>query len=445
MNKSLEVLRDLNIGLNTKINGNVSILGQEYLGGNLYANKGVTIGDTSNGTGIKLIVNGTGNVLKLGNFSTIDTSGNFSAERNINSNGTITTKSGFNIDISGNVTVSQNLIVNKSITNIGTLHTNSGINFDISGNIIGPGTLIVGNSISSTGTLSTNSGFLVDISGNNTVPGDSINMGDVTMNKSLEVLRDVSIGLNVKIDKNVSILGQEYLGGNLYANKGVTIGDTSNGAGIKLIVNGSGNILKIGNNCTIDTSGNFSASKSISTNGTIITNSGFSIDNSGNVSAPQKLMVSGQIHAGASISILGQEYLGGNVYANRGVTVGNSSNGVGVALQTVTNPTFNTLNMGYPSGNDIIDPSGNVIPDSSGSPIVLNVNGGVICDSITVNGITDASGYSFLNTNLDSSGVYFLDLETNNGSVVTNGLVLCTDSIKIMINGIPYNLMLSAV
>ena len=137
------------------------------------------------------------------------------------------------------------------------------VTVDTSGNVVIKGTLTAAGFTGtvgptglqgSTGIQGPTGSNNTDASGNLKVFGNADVNGFVTMRSGLYVIQDVAIDNNLEVAKNVSILGEEYIGGNLYANKGVTVGDTSNGLGVTLIT--SGTTLNVGPMVTVDTSGN---------------------------------------------------------------------------------------------------------------------------------------------------------------------------------------------
>jgi cytoskeletal protein CcmA (bactofilin family) len=241
---------------NVYVGENIAIMGGEYLQGSIYANGGVVVGDSSNGNGVTLNVSGTtlnvfskdsSNIehpvelvvgsLNVSGFS-VDLSGNIMLP------GTMATDSGFFIDLSGNVMLP------------GTMATDSGFSIDLSGNVMLPGTMATdsGFSIDSLGnvmfpgTMATDSSFFIDLSGNVSVAGN-------TSVQSFLVGGQAYLSNNLNVAENTAIEGGFYVGGSIYANGGVVVGDTIDGDGVTMDVSGttlnvysediSGNIIPI--------------------------------------------------------------------------------------------------------------------------------------------------------------------------------------------------------
>jgi hypothetical protein len=212
------------------------------------------------------------------------------------------------------------------------------------------------------------------------------------MNNNVLAQGQLGVLGNVIVYQNNTVLGNEYVAGNAYVNSGITVGDTSNGAGVTMISSGStldisGNLLVNGTTSltgavnvantlstnsgfAVDLSGNVNVSRNLEVKNnalfdnnasvvgalsaaTFSTNLGFSVDASANLTAPangtiNSLYVPGttatnNITALQNSAVIGGEYVGGNVYANGGVTLGDTYNGTGVKLITTIDSSLNNI------------------------------------------------------------------------------------------------------
>ena len=311
------------------------------------------------------------------NFNTLslDISGNLTVRGSTNLIGPVTTNSQ---TVTGDVTASGNITAR-------TLNTTGGFSVDTIGNVVVQDNLtvqgtsnlktIVSDSVD-TKTLVTPAGFSVDSSGSLTVP----NFANI---HSLNVDEAINAS-NISTTGNIGVVENAYIGGNLYVDNGVTIGDTSNGLpAVTLISQGdvlgiSGGILVNGpistvdgfsvdgsgmivpgdsillGNLTVDGSstelfGNltvFGASDLLGPVNALSlkTPAGFTVDTSANVTAPTNAIVNSLYGNGTSAftnsavlnsrGTLGNEYIGGNAYVNNGVTFGDNQNGAGFTMMT---------------------------------------------------------------------------------------------------------------
>ena len=353
------------------------------------------------------IIGPTGSIISTVSAVEINVSGTLSANV-VNAN----TLSYSNLDLSGNLTVEGDTLL------MGSLTTASGFSVDLSGNVVVQGELTAQDVIVQ-GELSTGSGFSVDISGNVIVSG-TLAAQDVIVDGSL----DTTSGFSVDLSGNVIVSGS--------------------------ITADSGFAVDISGNTVV--SGNFVAEGSATITGYVTANAGVNI--------VLDLAVDQNVTVAQNVGITGQQYLGGNLYSNNGIVVGDSLNGDGVALNVWENefdpPNHTGLYVGYTHSSDYVDASG-VRVDASGVPIwtnqdiypkvALSVNGNIWADqsiltntSIYVDPVN--SGYSLSNTNYDSSGVYFLDLQTANGSQVVSSSDGANWKIPIIINGEIYSILL---
>jgi len=233
--------------------------------------------------------------------------------------------------------------------------------------------------------------------------------GNVNVLGSTSVV-SLSVSDNVSFDQNLSVMGDVYLGaneyiaGNMYVNRGINIGDGSNNLpGIVLF------------------------------NGSITTPGGFSVDSSGNVNVPGTFVTSGISTFENNIDVTeniaaANEYLSGNLYANGGLLVGDSSDNNSVLLISSNEtllirgePTYTTdasgMNIAGP-----FDSSANITVSTSA--VYFNQTGSV--DT----GFTLSSVDGIINLTTDSS---------SQSVVIDSGI---SNKLPLNINGVKYNILM---
>ena len=243
-----------------------------------------------------LTVQGTANIGTI-NFTNLDVSGNATVLGDLHVDGetdldvariNILTVGKLIVDTSGGE-VFNNLEVSENLTVGGTITTNSGFEVDLSGNATVLGELGVSENLTVGGSFTTNSGFEVDLLGNLTVTGGS-------SLQSLVVDGQVSISNNQNIGQNSSVEGGQYIGGGLYVSGGITVGTIDFSDGVRFDTSGLDTFIH-----SVDTSGvsspikiiidgtletiDIDVSGNVTVGGTINTDSGFEVDSSANVHA----------------------------------------------------------------------------------------------------------------------------------------------------------------
>jgi len=262
------ILGEASFSNNVTIDKNLSIVKNQYIGGQLYSNKGIVVGDTLNGLGVQL--DSSGGVLVL---SQKDISGNVTpATLNVSGALKVASSSGTlagvqiatlndlssnlvpkaplvnpnfigMVDISGNLNVRKN-IHSETLDVSGQLLTGSLVSNSLVSNSLVSNSL-VSNSLVSNSLVSSN----VNINNNLSVAGDtSLNNVVINGNATLDnlgVLTDVSVEGNVNITESNSVSGGLYVEGNVYSNNGFVVGDTDYGDGVTLISGLGSNILNV--------------------------------------------------------------------------------------------------------------------------------------------------------------------------------------------------------
>jgi len=443
------------IGKNLDVSGNVTVKGDTLLN-NLHVTGTVQLDNivtdpSGTGTFGNLIVNGSETIGK-----NLDVSGNVTVKgdtllNNLHVTGTVQLDN-IVTDPSGTGTFG-NLVIN------GNTHTST---LDVSGNTVMGGSLAVGTSLSSS-TLNV-SGFTVDASGNMNAPNN------VNIVNGLNVSGGIYAATNSTFGQNLAVMGNEYIGGQLYANCGVAVGDSSNGSGVSMISSGnelminqvdfSGNVLP----ANVSINGNLDASSimvgslevtgpsmlyDVEVTGTANINildvtglatlnslsvGGTTVDASGDLIVAGTTTVNSLETLGTSsfeqgvnmtqdINVSGGLFVLGGVYANANLVVGDTEYGDGVTLES--------------SGN-VLEIFG-VTQDLSANLFPINVNvGGSLA-------VTDASGHSTqFSTVVDSSGMYTLGLNLPDSSgVLAVTAVPHAAVLPIVINGVTYYIALS--
>jgi cytoskeletal protein CcmA (bactofilin family) len=443
--QSLNVDGETSLNANVNITQNLAVEGGQYIDGGLYVNNGLTVGDSSNGDGVTMESSGsvislfsqdasmnvlpatlkvdyldiavatvdslTGGSIDLDSGFTVDLSGNVILP------GSLTTDAGFTVDLAGNVVVP------------GSLTTDSGFTVDLAGNVVVPGSLI------------TDAGFEVDASGNLSVIG-------TTTFQSLSVNGQTSLNANVNITQNLAVQGGQYVAGGLYVNTGLTVGDSSNGRGVIMDSSGSvislfakdasGNVLPAtlkvdyldiavatvdsltGGSIDLDSGFTVDLSGNVILPGSLITDAGFEVDASGNLSVVgtttfQSLSVDGEtslnqnVNITENLAVQGGQYVAGGLYVNTGLTVGDSSNGYGVTMDS-SGSVVNFFSK---------DESGNVLPATINVEY-LTVPSGMI-DSLTSNIITSNTITNVAGFEVDASGNLTVAGTTSVQSLEVNG------------------------
>ena len=356
----------------TATTGNIGTL-------NVSGNSNLKATDVSGNLGVRGIAN-----LKGTNVAgVLDVSGNLGVRGTTNLAGTNVVGT---LAVTGSETVSGTLgvtgVSNLAGTNVvGTLavtgsETVSGT-LGVTGvsNLAGTnvvGTLAVTGSETVSGSVAAGSlsvaGTTVDVSGNLIVVG-------TTSVKSLNVNGTGYVSGAVTLADNLAVLANEYLGGNMYANKGLTVGDSSNGTGVALSVAPGTTVLAVTGSETL--TGSVSAA-SLSATGAVsggsLSIAGTTVDVSGNLvvvgtTTVESLLANGTASFDESVNVTGNEsvqggfYTDGGAYINNNFVVGDGSDNDGVTMHT-TGTTLNIFG---------------VTQDSSATafPIKLNVVGDV--------------------------------------------------------------------
>ena len=236
-----------------RVDTSTNLIGQVNMGSNLIVTGNTFTKTLTNPAGFS--VDHLGNVIVPGNLSGL------SGPLKVLS---LTTPAGLSIDTSANLIVPGTLQVNKTATFLSGLSSSATIsardllttanfsvdtqgNVNIPGNEVLNGTLNVKKQVDVTApvyanSLNTYSGTSIDVSGNINVPGSIIG-------NSLYVANNSAFNNNVYMAQNTAIVGGEYIGGGLYVNNGITVGDSSNGAGVYM--SSTGNLLDVSGNARI--------------------------------------------------------------------------------------------------------------------------------------------------------------------------------------------------
>jgi hypothetical protein len=388
---------------------NLAVLKNEYLGGNMYANNGVVIGDSSNGTGV---------VLSVASGTTV-------------------------LAVTGSETVSGTLGVTGVSTLAGT-------------NVVG--TLAVTGSETVSGSVTAGS-----LSASGAVTAGSLSVADTTVDTlgNLVVGGSTSVqSLNVEgtgyflggvtLEDNLAVLANEYLGGNMYANMGITIGDSFDGTGVALSVATGTTVLAVtgsetvsgtlgvsgvstlaGTNVvgTLAVTGSETVSGSVTAAGAVTAGSlsvaGTTVDTSGNLvvggsTTVNSLEVTGTASFDESVNVTGNEavqggfYTEGGSYFNNNLVVGDGSEGDGVTMHS-SGTTLNVFG---------------VTQDSSAIlfPITMNIQGDITVGAHLISGtpaiaptVTDSSNVTGTPTvtGSDLAGVINFQPDTVNPPYIT--------------------------
>ena len=369
---NLDVSNNLTVGGNTLLN-NLHVTGTVQLD-NLVIDSSNSFFNAMTATTGNI---GTLNVSGNSNLKATDVSGNLGVRGIANLKGT--NVAGV-LDVSGNLgvrgttnlagtNVVGTLAVTGSETVSGTLGV-TGVSNLAGTNVVG--TLAVTGSETVSGSVAAGSlsvaGTTVDVSGNLIVVG-------TTSVKSLNVNGTGYVSGAVTLADNLAVLANEYLGGNMYANKGLTVGDSSNGTGVALSVAPGTTVLAVTGSETL--TGSVSAA-SLSATGAVsggsLSIAGTTVDVSGNLvvvgtTTVESLLANGTASFDESVNVTGNEsvqggfYTDGGAYINNNFVVGDGSDNDGVTMHT-TGTTLNIFG---------------VTQDSSATafPIKLNVVGDV--------------------------------------------------------------------
>ena len=425
VSNNLVVGQDLTVGGNTLLN-NLHVTGTVQMDNLVIDSSNSFFNAMSATTGNIGTLNVTGN----SNLKATDVSGNLGVRGTTNLKGT---------NVAGVLDVSGNLGVRGTANLAGT---------NVVGTLAVTGSETVSGSVTA-GSLSV-AGTTVDVSGNLVVVG-------TTSVKSINVNGTGYVSGAVTLADNLAVLANEYLGGNMYANKGLTVGDSSNGTGVALSVAPGTTILAVTGSETVSgtlgvsgvstlagtnitgtlavtgsetVTGSVSAA-SLSATGAIsgasvavtglvsggsLSVAGTTVDVSGNLivggtTTVESLLANGTASFDESVNVTGNEsvqggfYTDGGAYINNNFVVGDGSDNDGVTMHT-TGTTLNIFG---------------VTQDSSAVafPITVNVEGSL--------GVSDPSG---------NTTTFSTVLDTSN-NVPTLGLTLPSVPLSAQAGGSP--------
>jgi len=401
---SLDVLGTTYLTGGVTIADNLAVQANEYIAGNLYSNKGVVVGDSSNGTGVALSVAAGTTTLAVAGSETV--SGNLSVSGNVGVSGTANLQG---TNITGTLAVTGSETVSGSVGVVGA---------------VSAGSLSVG-------------GTTVDVSGNLIVAGNSVV-------HSLDVLGTTYLTGGVTLADNLAVLANEYIAGNLYSNKGVVVGDSSNGTGVSLSVaagtttlavagsetvsanlgvSGTTNLQGTNVTGTLAVTGSETVSGSVGVAGAVTAGSlsvgGTTIDTSGNLTVAGNSNVhsldvlgTASFEAGVnftqSAAVDGGFYTQGGAYINNALVVGDGADGNGVSMMS-SGTTMNVYG---------------VTQDSSAIafPVTLSVKGSIdVSNNLTVNGNFNLNGLNLYEGNYQPGDIISFIKKGTMPAALTNG------------------------
>jgi hypothetical protein len=188
---------------------NLAVLANEYLGGNMYANRGIVVGDSSNGTGVVFSVAPGTTVLSVTGSETV--SGTLGVTG-------VSTLAGTNVTGTLAVTGSETVTGSLSAGSLSTTGAISGASVAVTGAVSGGSLLVAGTN--------------VDQSGNLVVIG-------TTTVQSLLTNGAASFDDSVNVTGNESVQGGFYIDGGAYINNNFVVGDGSDNDGVTMHTSGT--------------------------------------------------------------------------------------------------------------------------------------------------------------------------------------------------------------
>jgi predicted acyltransferase (DUF342 family) len=355
--------------------------------------------------------------------------------------------------VSGNVYVSQNVSVTEELTVSGNVYADKDLevigNTYVDGNVVAykdllvSGNVYVSQNVSVTEELTVSGNVYADkdleVIGNTYVDGnvvaykDLLVSGNVYVSQNVSVTEELTVSGNVYADKDLEVIGNTYVDGNVVAYKDLLV---------------SGNVY-VSQNVSVTeeltVSGNVYADKDLEVVGNTYV--------SGNVVAYKDLLVTGNVYVSQNVSVTEELTVSGNVYADKDLEViGNTyvdGNVVAYKDLLVTGNVYVSQNV---SVTEELTVSGNVYADKdlevvgntyvSGNVVAykdLLVSGNVyvsqnvsVTEELTVSGnvYADKDLEVIGNTYVDGNVVAYKDL-TLSGNAYVSGNVNVTKQLSV--------------